>query len=729
MKHKQIASLFSLTLILAISLVVIPAGARAVPSAPVTNITVNNNGDLPDATGGSGVCETVPGNGQCTLRAAIQTAEYAAGADVITVQDSIVVIAPNTDLPWLALGNVTIVGNGVYLSGVYVGSGVSGFEISSNNNKIQGFNIFGFPLHGVYIYGGDNNVVGVDGDGTGDATEGNVIFSNTAAGVKVYGSNNRISGNYIGTSDGSSTAPNRWGVYIDTGTGNLVGTDGDGVSDTLERNVISGNGDYGIEIHTDSNTVAGNYIGVNAAGSAAMGNDYGVWIVAGASYNLIGTDGDGSGDAGERNVISGNVHGGVQITGAGADYNRVAGNYIGVDQGGSAAIGNSTGVGVSGGAKHNIVGANLDGQGDTAERNVISGASWVGVSLSGEGTQYNKVAGNYIGVAATGSSALANRFGARISAGASGNTVGGVTAAARNVIAGNEQSGIWLEDSGIDNLIAGNLIGTDKTGLVAIPNGERGIFIDNSAGAIVGGTAAGARNVISGNSGSGVGITGSGSSQNTVQANYIGVGLDGTTPLANGANGVYVYTGAHHNTIGGVAKRFTGGPAGPAPEGGNVIANNGLYGVWVEGSVGNAIRGNAVYDNADLGIYSDADVGVPVLTRAVALDDPQILSVSGVLTSTPNVDHELDFFVSEQCDPSGEGEGQNYVGSALLFGTPTGRMPFLSMNFPGSYTPGHFVTATATDQDGTSSQFSWCIAIVPKKYRVYLPLAGKGLVP
>jgi len=224
-----------------------------------------------------------------------------------------------------------------------------------------------------------------------------------------------------------------------------------------------------------------------------------------------------------------------------------------------------------------------------------------------------------------------------------------------------------------------------------------------------------------------VSIAYSGSSGNIVQGNYIGVGLDGVTLLGNGYDGVTVWDGAHHNTIGGVAKGLANSPAGPSPEGGNVIANNGRYGVRVGSSlVGNAIRGNAIYNNADLGILSDADVGIPVLTKAVAVDDPEVLSVSGVLTGTPNMDHDLDFFVSELCDPSGEGEGQDYLGSATLLGTPSGQMPFSSMNFPGSYTPGHFVTATATDQDGTSSQFSWCVVITPKKYRIYLPLVDRG---
>lgn len=90
----------------------------------------------------------------------------------------------------------------------------------------------------------------------------------------------------------------------------------------------------------------------------------------------------------------------------------------------------------------------------------------------------------------------------------------------------------------------------------------------------------------------------------------------------------------------------------------------------------------------------------------MAADDPDELSISGVLTGAPNVDHQLDFFVSTLCDPSGEGEGQAYLGSATLLGMPSGAMPFVSINFPGTCTPGHFVTATATDHNGTSSQFS-----------------------
>lgn len=732
MRTRCLTGLFSLVLVLAVSLGVVRAGVHPAPAAPLATITVNNSGDLPDADGGVGVCETVAGNGQCTLRAAMQTAEYTAGADVITVNSAlVVVIAPDDPLPVLGTGDVTIMGNGVFLSGLNAGSGAAGFEISSSDNKIQGFRIFGFNAAGVRIVGGSNNVIGVDGDGVNDATEKNWIYSQTLGyGIYVYGNGTRISGNYIGTSDGSSAAPNRWGIYVEAGTDNLIGTDGDGVSDTLERNVISGNSSRGIEIYSDSNTIAGNYIGVKAAGDAAVGNDDGIWIEAGAAYNVIGTDGDGLGDTAERNVIAGNNHSGIIITGAGADYNRVAGNYIGIDASGNLVLGGSSGVLVSGGARNNVVGTNLDGHGDTAERNVISGHSWVGVSLGGEGTRGNRVAGNYIGLAATGLSALGNDQGVRVTTGASNNTIGGVAVAAPNVISGNESHGVWLEASGTDNLILGNLIGTDKNGLAAVPNGDAAIYVDNSAGNRIGGTAAGTRNVIAGNASTSVRIRGSGSSGNLVQGNYIGVGLDGVTPLGNGGNGVTVYDGAHHNTIGGVPTLLLDSPSGPAANGGNVIAHNGICGVWVSGSsiVGNAIRGNAIYSNADLGIYAEAGVGIPVLTSAVADDEDNRLSLSGVLTGTPTMNHELDFFVSESCDPSGQGEGQNYVGSLTLIGTPSGVRSFV-MTFTGSYTPGHFVTATATDEDGSSSQFSWCLAIAADEYRIYLPFLTRGFIP
>ncbi len=120
------------------------------------------------------------------------------------------------------------------------------------------------------------------------------------------------------------------GVLITNGaTNNFIGTNGDGVGDVAERNVISGNAVAGIDINgagTDSNVIAGNYIGVDVTGGNALGNGTpgqfvapGVIIEAGAQGNRIGTNGDGLADAAERNIVSGNVARGIVITDAGTD--------------------------------------------------------------------------------------------------------------------------------------------------------------------------------------------------------------------------------------------------------------------------------------------------------------------------------------------------------------------------------------------------------------------------
>src|SRR5207245_1895225 len=108
----------------------------------------------------------------------------------------------------------------------------------------------------------------------------NIISGNDFDGVMIIdaGSNgNVVAGNYIGTdASGSVAVANRFsGVAIQFGPqGNRVGTDGSNDAfNANERNVISGNGDVGVWMGgTNNNIVAGNYIGTNAAGSAALGN-------------------------------------------------------------------------------------------------------------------------------------------------------------------------------------------------------------------------------------------------------------------------------------------------------------------------------------------------------------------------------------------------------------------------------------------------------------------------
>ena len=195
------------------------------------------------------------------------------------------------------------------------------------------------------------------------------------------------------------------------------------------------------------------------------------------------------------------------------------------------------------------------------------------------------VEGNYIGTNATGSVALGNGdAGVYLWSTVSRNTVGGTTAAARNVISGNVADGVIMHDGASGNTVEGNFIGTDVTGMHALGNSD-GVGIEGGASNnTVGGTAVGARNVISANTTYGV-IIGSGTGSitgNVVEGNYVGTDSTGTVALGNGSYGVLILSSASNNIIGGTA-------AGAR----NVISANGYDGVFINGNV-SAITGNVV---------------------------------------------------------------------------------------------------------------------------------------
>ena len=120
------------------------------------------------------------------------------------------------------------------------------------------------------------------------------------------------------------------------------------------------------------------------------------------------------------------------------------------------------------------------------------------MQISGSGTSANVVAGDLIGTDITGTVALGNGLdGVEINTSASSNTIGGTIAGAGNVISGNASDGVEIDEAATANLVIGDLIGTDVTGTVAVGNLE-GVVITGSNNTI-GGTAAGAGNLISGN--------------------------------------------------------------------------------------------------------------------------------------------------------------------------------------------------------------------------------------
>src|SRR5262249_18278717 len=149
--------------------------------------------------------------------------------------------------------------------------------------------------------------------------------------------------------------------------------------------------------------------------------------------------------------------------------------------------------------------------------NLVSGNGQSGVEITGAGTSGNLVAGNLIGTDVNGTQALANiADGVIADGGASANTIGGTNPAARNLISGKGRTGVEPNGAGASaNLVVGNFIGTDVNATAALANGRDGVLIQDAAGNTVGGSAAAARNVISGNGniqtgGNGVHLTGSG---------------------------------------------------------------------------------------------------------------------------------------------------------------------------------------------------------------------------
>ena len=230
---------------------------------------------------------------------------------------------------------------------------------------------------------------------------------------------------------------------------NIIGGAGEG-----EGNVISAN-DQGILFAgegTDSNQVMGNLIGTDDSGTRRRANRVGVMIGNGARDNVIG----GSG-VGERNVISGQTAVGVTISGS---SNLVTGNYIGTDITGTVSVPNEMeGIWITDGAQGNVIG----GAG-TGEGNVISGNALFGVRMTEPGTSGNSVKGNYIGVDATGATALGNRYGVEISFGAEGNTIGGSADGEGNVVSANNTGVVLRGSTTSGNTVQGNRIGTDASG-------------------------------------------------------------------------------------------------------------------------------------------------------------------------------------------------------------------------------------------------------------------------
>jgi titin len=454
---------------------------------------------------------------------------------------------------------------------------------------------------------------------------GNVISNNKDSGVDISGvgtSSNVITGNMIGTdASGAQAIPNRTGVLVERGaTLNTIGGTGSGA-----LNLISGNLAVGVDLTgagTSGNVVIGNLIGTSAAGTGALANQIGVLIEQSASENTIGGSSGGS-----RNVISGNVGAGVELTGTGTSGNQVAGNDIGINSVGTGSIPNDTGVLISNASLNTLGGAG------PAWGNVISANNSDGVVIRGVSSTGNLIAGNKIGTDPSGSRTVLLTSGSGQTVGilitdSVGNTIGG-----GNLIAGNstgvELSGFNSSLSG-PNMVIGNLIGIDAAGSV-VPN-EFGVWINDVPNAQIGEPGAG--NTISGSTQAGVYISGRDATGNKVQGNAIkGTPVLPPYPVSPSQDpfpiGVYIQDSSS-NTIGGTGagNTISGNNAGiyilghSGSASGNLIGSNqitgsSLYGVILfnapanmpeSGAGRNTISGSGI---ADLREYSGPSTRIP----------------------------------------------------------------------------------------------------------------------
>lgn len=443
----------------------------------------------------------------------------------------------------------------IEISGHNAGAGALGIRITGGSgggsgSTIKGLIINRFNANGIFLDSSNNTIVGnyvgtsADGiNGAGNGTEGIAIFSsipgtssngNTIGGTSAA-DRNVISGNrsgvVINAQDGGTTSNNViQGNYIGTnaaGTGG-IGNSGDGVlfndsqgqgnltnnriggttgttpggACTGACNVISGNGANGVGIwHSDAqnNSVLGNFIGINAAGTGSIANgDIGVEINE-APNNRVG-----DGTANGRNILSGNHGAGLFLTGAATAGSAIEGNYIGTNPAGTGPIPNrkmGIGIGPSPGALG-------------ARNNVIGGTS--------------------------------------------GTTAGGACTGSCNLISGNLQNGVLVIDaSSFNNQFQGNYIGTNAAGTGGVGNGLDGIGVLEVPNTKIGNGTVEGRNIISSNGGNGVQIVGVNSVASRIDGNFIG---ETTTQgsLGNVDRGIVVTNGAVDTAILGNSIAFNG---------------------------------------------------------------------------------------------------------------------------------------------------------------------------
>ena len=409
-----------------------------------------------------------------------------------------------------------------------------------------------------------------------------------------------------------------------------------------------------IRIHADGNTIAGCYIGTGSSGTERFAQSRSGISLFSAHHNTIGGE-----DEADRNIISGCVYNGMRLSES--NYNEILGNYIGLNATGTDTLSNSIGIYMSQSNRCTI-----------GPSNVVSGNQDNGFEIIA-GSDSNAVTGNCIGTDPEGVLSFGNGYnGIRLAGGSAYNRIGGTAETERNCISGNESSGISITGSSTEyNRVTGNHVGTDITGMIPMGNGASGVLIGSGAKYnTIGGEGEGEGNLISDNGYHGVLLNSLDTEYNEIIGNRIGTDATGTGAMGNDHDGVNINYGPTHNTV------------GP----GNIIAFNEHEGVAVEfeGTTGNTITRNSIFSNAGMGILllsgGNNDLSAPTISSL------------GPLTGTADPNTVIEVFTGP------DAEGKIYEG-------------FTTADAGGNYTwtgglTGTFVTTTATDGSGNTSEFS-----------------------
>jgi len=393
---------------------------------------------------------------------------------------------------------------------------------------------------------------------------------------------------------------------------------------------------------------------------------------------------------------------GIEI--AGGRANVIEGCFLGVGTGGTNDLGNgANGILIVDSAANRIGGPTA------AQRNLISGNEDHGIRINGTNSIGNEIQGNVIGLDVSGAADLGNTDHGILLDRAVETLIGGPSAAHGNLISGNNGHGIRMEGQAVGSrgtVLRHNLIGADASGLADLGNNLDGISMAGSANAVIGGPGLG--NLISGNGAAGVRLDGAGTTNTLIQGNRIGTDATGTGALTNNGAGIEISGNAGFNRVGGLL-----------PGEGNILAFNGSDGIAIGSGTNNAVRGNTHFGNGGLGLdvggngiqnndATDADTGAnqlqnfPILQRAVL--HANATEVQGELRSTPSTIFAVDFFASNVADPSGNGEGEEFLGTLDVTTDAGGFVRFT--HTLAVATPRRFLTATATDPSGNTSEFS-----------------------